>query len=128
MGSTSLFSYRHTLELYLKIIGEIDEATHSLRDCVDLVEKRHNQRIGSPVREWIQELDNLDPKGTAFRYASDDAGTLEWAEYWVDLVHFKFAMKQVFEMIDRAILRTGAQGRPAQQRERTSSAKKGNGK
>lgn len=43
-----LFAYRHTLELYLKIVGEIDEPTHSLKNCVCLVEKRQEDRIAHP--------------------------------------------------------------------------------
>ena len=81
-----------------------------------MVEQRHAQKIGSPVKEWILELDKIDPIGTAFRYADDEAGTLQWVEYWVDFVQLKFAMKQVFEMIDHAILRVGARGKPAKKR------------
>lgn len=47
-------------------------------------------KIPFPIREWIIELDKLDPRGTAFRYADDEAGTLRYAEYWVDFVHFKY--------------------------------------
>jgi hypothetical protein len=119
-GYPVLFAYRHTLELYLKIIGEIEEPAHSLKRCVYLVERRHGQKFGSPAREWIFEFDNVDPFGTAFRYADDEARTLTWAEYWVDFVQFKFAMKQVFEMLDKAIRRTGATGKAAR--------KKGTGK
>ena len=108
-----LFAYRHTLELYLKIIGEIHETTHSLRRCVYLVEQRHGKRIGSPIRGWIIEFDKIDPRGTAFRYADDEAGTPKWAEHWIDFVQFKFAMKQVFEMIDHAILNAGARSQSA---------------
>lgn len=110
-GYPVLFAYRHTLELYLKVIGEIEEFTHSLKDCILLVEKRHGQRIGSPVREWIIEFDNIDPGGTAFRYADDQAGTLKYAEFWVDFVQLKFAMSHVFRMLDDAILRAGVTGK-----------------
>ncbi len=37
-GYPVMFAYRHTLELYLKVIGEIEEETHSLKNCVRLVE------------------------------------------------------------------------------------------
>ena len=100
-----LFSYRHTLELYLKIIGEIGNHTHSLRECVLLVEKRHGERLPSPARGWIIELDEIDPNGAAFRYGDEEAGrALRYVEYWVDFVHFKFAMTRVFRMLDTAIL------------------------
>jgi hypothetical protein len=100
-----LFSYRHTLELYLQIIGEISERTHSLETCVRLVESRHGMKISSPVREWILELDKIDPSGTAFRYADDNGGALPWQEHWIDFGQFKFAMDRVFDMLDRAILK-----------------------
>jgi hypothetical protein len=29
------------------------------------------------MKEWIIEFDNIDPRGTAFRYADDQAGTLK---------------------------------------------------
>lgn len=104
-GFPVLFAYRHTLELYLKIIGEIDNHTHSLRECVLLVEKRHGERLPPRAREWIIELDGIDPNGTAFRYADDEAGkALRNVEYWLDFVQFKFAMNRVFRMLDTAIL------------------------
>jgi len=111
-GYPVLFAYRHTLELYLKIIGEIEEETHSLKDCVRLVEKHHGQKIGSPVREWIMEFDSIDPIGTAFRYADDQKKTLSHAEFWVDFAQLRYAMELVFKMLDSAILRVGASGRP----------------
>jgi len=111
-GYPVLYAYRHALELYLKVTGEIEEPTHSLKDCVRLVEKRHGERIGSPIREWVLEFDEIDPSGTAFRYADDEKRTLSYAEYWVDFAQLKFAMARVFQMIDHAILRAGVTGKP----------------
>lgn len=111
-GFPVLFGFRHTLELYLKIIGEISDHTHSLSECVLSVERRHGVRIPSPAREWIVELDKIDPTGTAFRYADDDAvRALRNEEFWLDFVQFKAAMALVFEMLDRAILKAVADGR-----------------
>jgi hypothetical protein len=109
-----LFTYRHALELYLKLIGEIEEGTHSLKRCISLVEKRHGQRIPTPIKDWIIEFDKIDPLGTAFRYADDEAGTLNYAELWVDFLQLKFVMGRVFTAIDDAILRTGVTGKPKQ--------------
>jgi hypothetical protein len=98
--------------LYLKIIGEIDDHTHSLGDCVRLVENRHGHRIPSPPREWIVEMDKIDPYGTTFRYADQDAGKeIMWVEYWLDFVQFKFAMARVFRMLDTAILNAARDGK-----------------
>lgn len=99
-----LFAYRHTLELYLKIIGEVQERTHSLERCVHLVERRLGQKIGTPIRSWIIEFDRIDPAGTAFRFADDEVGTLRNAEYWVDFHHLKHAMTLTFQVLDEASL------------------------
>lgn len=111
-GFPVLFAYRHTLELYLKIIGEIQNHTHSLKECVVLVEKRHSERLPSRVRKWIIELDEIDPDGTAFRYVDEEAGkALQYVEYWVDFLQFKFAMTRVFQMLDTAILHAAGNGK-----------------
>jgi hypothetical protein len=111
-GFPVLFAYRHTLELYLKIIGEIDNHTHSLNECVLLVERRHGERLPSPAREWIIELDVIDPNGTAFRYADEAAGkALRNVEYWLDFVQFKSAMTLVFRMLDTAIVKAANDGK-----------------
>ena len=122
-GYPVLYAYRHTPELYLKVIGEIEEETHSLSDCVRLIEKRYSQKFGSPARDWIMELDAIDPMGTAFRYADDEKRTLSYAEYWVDFAHFRYAMDLVFKMIDDAILRVGASGRPAVKKRKRGNRK-----
>jgi hypothetical protein len=111
-----LFAYRHTLELYLKLIGESDEITHSLKKCVELVEKRRGVKLPSPIREWIIELEEIDPAGTAFRYADEVPGANHYGEHWFDFVHFQFAMKRIFDALDMAILRAGAKGKLAKKR------------
>lgn len=108
-GYPVLYAYRHVLELYLKILGENDERTHSLRRCVEIVEKRHSaqlpsKRIPDPIRSWILELDAIDPLGTAFRYA----------EYWMDFNQVKFAIGMIFTALDRAILLSGVRTRSEQ--------------
>jgi hypothetical protein len=106
-----LFAYRHALELYLKLIGEIEVSTHSLKDCIHRVEKQFGKRIASPIREWIIEIDDIDPRGTAFRYADDQAGTLKYAEFWVDLEQLRFVMSHVFKMVDEDVLQIAAKHR-----------------
>jgi len=123
-GYPVLFAYRHTLELYLKVVGEIEQATHSLEDCVRRVEKRHGQKIPKPVKEWIIEFDKIDPFGTAFRYADDEAGTLEYAEYWIDFVQLKSVMSLIFQMLDRAVLSLGVTGKPPKKEAREVRSRK----
>ena len=121
-----LFAHRHTLELYLKIVGEIDENTHSLRTCIDLVEKRHPRApIAPTIKGWILELDEIDPSGTAFRYADGKFGTPTGSEHWLDLAQFEFAMDQVFEL-DLGWLKPGCTEIVAKAYERRKEKRMGN--
>jgi hypothetical protein len=99
-----LYAYRHTLELYLKILAQVEEHTHSLQRCVELLERRMRAKVSSPMREWIFEFDEIDPSGTSFRYADDSSQTMRNAEYWVDFHHLKYAMDRVFLALDMACL------------------------
>lgn len=81
-----------------------------------LVEKRREVKLPSPIREWILELDQIDPAGTAFRYADADSAFNQHYKQWFDFRHFEFAMKRVFDVLDTAILRTGAKGKPAKRK------------
>jgi hypothetical protein len=117
-----LFAYRHTLELYLKTIGEINKRSHSLTKCAESVEKHHGSKINPRIKCWIVEFDKIDPHpGTAFRYEEGE-NPHSFAEYWVDLNQFKCAMNKVFEMLDSSIIRTGTKGSPPQKGKSKSSA------
>lgn len=105
-GYPVLFAYRHTLELYLKVVGEISVETHSLERCIAILENHHKERIPSPAREWIAEFDSIDPSGTTFRYADEKSeAALRYAEYWVDFNQLQQAMHCVFDMLDHAAIR-----------------------
>lgn len=117
-GFPVLYAFRHVLELYLKILGEVEERTHSLVFCLRAVEKLHatklkNGKLPEPIRGWILEFDKIDPEGTTFRYVDDDAKTLRSAECWLDFRHLKFVMAEVFKPLDAAIRKSGAQGQPS---------------
>jgi hypothetical protein len=49
------------------------------------------------------------------------------SEHWLDLVQFEFAMNQVFEMLDHAVLRLGSQKRPAKPKEHVRPGRKKHG-
>ena len=72
------------------------------------------------TKQWIVEFDEIDPQGTAFRYADDESGTLKYAEFWIDFVQLKFAMSRVFKTLDSAILRSGARGKPPRKKQAPS--------
>lgn len=96
-----VFLFRHALELYLKMLGDVKEPTHSLAKCLAAVERRTKSKVGRPWRGWILELDEMDPTSTVFRYADEIGG---YVEYWVDFCHLRFAMAGVFDKIDHAVL------------------------
>ena len=44
LGYPVLFAYRRSLELYLKIVGEIQEPTHSLKMSSSFLVEKHHRR------------------------------------------------------------------------------------
>jgi DNA-binding transcriptional MerR regulator len=104
LRSPVLFAYRHALELYLKILGRVDDQTHSLARCLGAVERRAHHKMRDPHRAWILELDAMDPGGTSFRYNVDDAPDGLGDELWIDFNHVKFAMNKLLGDLDMAIL------------------------
>lgn len=64
-----LFTYRHTLELYLKLLGCVKEYTHNLLKCMKILEEYHQTEIPEKLREWVETLHYMDPKGTVHRYS-----------------------------------------------------------
>lgn len=96
------FLCRHTLELYLKILGKVEEWTHDLESCLRKVENEYNQQIKSMVRVWIEEFAEVDKRGSAFRY--DDKGS-RYVELWVDLHQLKAVMGELVRVFEAVILK-----------------------
>jgi hypothetical protein len=101
-----LFTYRHTLELYLKILGCIEEYTHNLLKCMKILEKYHQIEIPVRLREWIETLHLMDSKSTTHRYAQSNTN-FNMDDRWLDLNHFKYAMDTLFNALDFAVLKSG---------------------
>ena len=98
-----LFLCRHTLELYLKRLGEVDKRTHDLKSCLHMIENKYKQPIRGMVRVWIEEFAEIDKEGTAFRY--DDDEKPRYFELWVDLRQLKAAMRELCRMFEAVILK-----------------------
>jgi hypothetical protein len=90
------FLYRHTLELYLKLI--VPAAHHRLADLIEQANTLAVQKTGNPlppeVRDRLNEFASIDPSSTAFRYADLRAasGLSGRNEAWVDLSHLQNVM------------------------------------
>lgn len=91
-------TYRHCLELYLKLIGDVNETTHDLARCVTIIEQKYGEKIGGMVKKWLDEFDSIDKKGTAFRYSDDDS--LKGREYWIDLYQLSTIMKKLCQLFE----------------------------
>jgi hypothetical protein len=98
-----LFAYRHTLELYLKMLGNTGkELDHNLKACMDAVEKHYDKKISPLIKEWIMTLHQMDETGWHFRYEPETEGTMDGQ--WLDWSHFRYAMDSLFNMLDFAWL------------------------
>jgi hypothetical protein len=76
-----LYAYRHTLELYLKMIGHVQERTHSLKRCIELVERHLGKRIGTPMRGSVTVIPQVRER--SFSILNRAAPAHKRREYWV---------------------------------------------
>ena len=67
------FTYRHVLELYLKLL--LDDQTqgkqigHNLSALIDAVEDKFQSKANEWVRDRLREFSEVDPSSDLFRYA-----------------------------------------------------------
>jgi len=102
-----LYLCRHTLELYLKLLGPARRPQdktgwgHNLERSMREVEKLQGRKIGRLFRSWIEEFNTMDKGGATFRY---DAGNqdLSYVEYWVDLRQLRYAMNKLCTAFEEA--------------------------
>jgi len=97
-----LFSYRHALELYLKLFADVGKE-HSLELCMEAVEKHHKQKMPPLFKEWIMTLHRMDETGCNFRYEPETECTMDHGQ-WLDWSHFRYAMDTLFRALDSAWL------------------------
>jgi len=103
------FTYRHALELYLKVIGRYDpkagkKMKHSLAMLMDLIEEKYGDKFPTWMRERLSEIHNIDPGSTSFRYFEGTTGAISGRnEIWVDLGHLRFVMDKLCDIFDRVI-------------------------
>lgn len=87
-----LFLYRHTVELYLKLVVKPDRRNHSLSELVEQASEIAERRVGKRLPEWAKarllEFADYDPRSTTFRYANGRA-PLPFGEYWIHLDHLR---------------------------------------
>lgn len=106
------FTYRHTLELYLKLI--LDDSSqarnigHDLGRLICAVEKKLGGQASDWVRSRLHEFNQIDPTSDLFRYADRAPVHDQHIEIWVDFCQLKSVMDRLCEAFENHILNRGA--------------------
>ena len=104
-----LFNYRHSIELYLKIVVKSTNNHNIQRLVSELTEyttARYNLELPQWFKDRILDFDEFDPRATAFRY--DDIGIKskksgDVGEFWVELPYLKKVMDTLQIIFQRLI-------------------------
>ncbi len=99
-----LFCYRHATELYLKALFPGSAKNHRLenRDAAlrAQLEGFHRADQVTWLCDRINEVQDMDPRSTAFRYA-DSCYEGANPEIWVDFHHLRNVMSAIFDAFAR---------------------------
>lgn len=101
-----LYNYRHAIELYLKIIVAYEHNSkqkmpHSLSKLVKDFKNLYKARMNPWIQEFLEKFDEVDQKGTAFRYTDElPDHVIEWA---INLNQLKVAMNFLCERFEAFI-------------------------
>ena len=89
-----LFLYRHSLELYLKIISTDVKKTHKFDNLIQNLREKAKDRLSTEIlRELIRrinEFKELDNRSTRFRYGNQLGG-----EYLIDLGQLQMTFNEI---------------------------------
>lgn len=64
-----LFSYRHALEVYLKLVVPQKDDTHDFTRLINALESKHLTPFAQWARDRLLEFHQMDPFSDTFRYA-----------------------------------------------------------
>ncbi|HNS49920.1 MAG TPA: hypothetical protein PKO09_01925 [Anaerolineae bacterium] len=96
-----LFNYRHSIEMYLKILTGYSKRKHSIESLINsLREKYKPLKINDWIEHLLYEWSSIDDYSTAFRYPH----ALKGEEYWVDFHHLKTVMGILCEGFDKLVM------------------------
>ncbi len=103
------YTYRHMLELYLKIFLDnplqAKDIGHDLLALIKAIEKKFSGRPNEWVISRIQEFNEIDPTSDLFRYADRSPHRSKCIEMWVDFVQLKATMTQLCEVFEERLRR-----------------------
>jgi hypothetical protein len=94
-GYPVLFLYRHAIELALKSLVDnsykYHNYSHLMNKFREAVEKHFNEKVPDWFNNWFEQINQLDPKSTAFRY-----GEVPSDELWVSFIELKEIVEVMF--------------------------------
>ena len=107
------FTYRHSLELYLKILSQYnpktDKEAHSLDKLIKRIEERYGEKFPTWMRDRLHDFHDIDPGSTSFRYLDQNTGVITGKyEIWVDFGHLKFVMDKLCDVFENVISKLAA--------------------
>lgn len=107
LHNPALFNYRHSIELYLKIITNSYEHKHNLLPLYDKLKKLLKEKFNSNPPIWFENIilkfNDYDPGGTAFRYG----GKRYTDEVFIDFIQMKKLMGWLTESFQNILYRQG---------------------
>lgn len=99
-----LFCYRHAAELYLKALFPGPDKNHGLEKLGAALVARLEGRYRADQVTWlcdrISEIQAIDPRSTAFRYADSCHGGGN-PEVWIDFHHLHGVTRAIFDALEQ---------------------------
>jgi DNA-binding transcriptional MerR regulator len=102
------YTYRHSLELYLKTLSQhnhdTDSEKHYLDKLINTIETKYNEKFPMWMRDRLLEFHSIDPASTAFRYLEGSMGIITGRdEIWIDFTHLQFVMDRLCGIFENVI-------------------------
>jgi DNA-binding transcriptional MerR regulator len=101
------FMYRHTLELYLKLIlddqQQAKDICHDLGRLIGAVEAKLGAKANEWTRSRLREFEDIDPISDLFRYADRAPQHHSHSEMWVDFRQLKTVMDRLCQAFESHI-------------------------
>ncbi|QLE51952.1 MerR family transcriptional regulator [Nostoc sp. C057] len=108
LGYPILFSYRHAIESYLKVVTEYelergDNAAHSILDLLKNFEAKYGNALPDWAKNRLIDFHNADPRSTSFRYADTIVFSTEGNEKWINFYQLKTILNGLCNLFEQII-------------------------
>ncbi|MBW4474045.1 MAG: hypothetical protein KME45_27275 [Stenomitos rutilans HA7619-LM2] len=111
------FLYRHSIELYLKIVGDYDfnkdGSEHSIDTLVARIEVKYGEKFPFWIKERLIDFHRIDPGSTSFRYlnSQSDSKPIRHSDSipdcYVDFFNLQLVMNRLHELFEALIAKKG---------------------